>query len=180
MHFVIPPDTLNGGGNNDLLEGGSENDKLYGNNGSDTLKGGSGGDYVHGGNGDDELYGGNGNDKIVGGSGADVAYGGGGADTFVFGNNQMIDFYSLSGSNVERYQNIDLIADYDVGVDHIDLSGLTGVNSLDDLVVWKPSEYGGGNGEYFAISVKSTGERILVDLNETGVTYSEFTDTLIF
>ncbi len=173
-------DTLKGGGNNDLLEGGSENDKLYGNNGADTLKGGSGSDYVHGGNGDDELYGGNGSDKIVGGSGADVAYGGSGADTFVFGNNQMVNFYGLSGSNVERYQNIDLVADYDVSADHIDLSGITGVNSLDDITVWKPSEFGGGNGEYFAISITSTGERILVDLNETGVTYSEFTDTLIF
>ena len=173
-------DVLKGGGNNYLLDGGTDNDKLYGNSGTDTLKGGAGNDYLHGGSGDDVIYGGSGNDKIIGSSGADTVYGGSGADTFVFGNNQMVNFYGLSGTNVERYQNIDLIADYDVSVDHIDLSAITGVNSLDDITVWKPSEFGGGSGEYFAISISSTGERILVDLNETGVTYAEFTDTLIF
>lgn len=60
------PDTLIGGGGDDLLQGGDFNDGLAGGDGGDT------------------LFGGKDNDRLTGGSGSDLLTGGKGDDVFVY------------------------------------------------------------------------------------------------
>ena len=107
-------DLLNGGGGNDVLKGGSGNDRLLGGKGRDKLFGQNGEDVLKGGAARDTLKGGNGNDEIDGGRGWDVLWGGRGADDFVFG----------------RRDGRDVIRDFAVGRDEIDLSG-TGLDLSD-------------------------------------------------
>ncbi len=105
-------DTVFGGAGNDVLQGGADQDRLYGDGDGDTLSGGTGEDLLSGGPGNDLLAGNAGrdtldggfsNDTLTGGMGQDVLTGGAGADLFVFG----------KGSGA------DVIADFEVGVDHI-------------------------------------------------------------
>lgn len=93
-------DTLSGGAGNDTLDGGGSNDTLDGGAGADTLVGGAGADTLKGGAGDDILTGGEGKDRLTGGEGS---------DTFVFRPTDL-----ASGS--------DLILDFELGRDHIDVS----------------------------------------------------------
>jgi len=81
---------------------GSGNDKLIGNDAGNTLDAGAG---------DDNLTGGGGNDRLIGGSGTDSLTGGTGSDTFVF----------ASGDSTGLGR--DVIADFEKGLDRIDLSG---------------------------------------------------------
>ncbi len=92
------------------IEGTSGNDHLTGTLGDDTILGLAG---------NDTIYGLSGDDTIDGGAGFDLLYGGVGADTFVF----------ADGTNV------DMVYDFDLGVDSIQLSGF----AEDDVAV---SEYG--------------------------------------
>ncbi|MGL4309260.1 MAG: M10 family metallopeptidase C-terminal domain-containing protein [Paracoccaceae bacterium] len=128
-------DTLLGGSGNDRVSGGEDNDQIAGGNGQDTLlgdpgndtlsgdasndrlEGGTGQDSLDGGIGSDTLMGGSGQDKLVGGVGSDVLYGQGDGDTFIFG----------------RGCGIDRIADFQNGLDHIDLSAF-GFGSFEDLL----------------------------------------------
>lgn len=105
-------DTLRGGAGNDLLAGHLGNDLLLGGSGSDTLRGGAGHDTLESGKGRDLLHGGNGNDKLYGGLGADVLIGGSGTDRFVF----------RSFHDSSTHAGIDVIRDFQVGVDKIDIS----------------------------------------------------------
>ena len=107
-------DKITLGAGNDIGEGGAGNDKLYGNNGSDELRGGAQADNLFGGSGADELFGDNGKDKIDGGAGGDIMTGGFGADTFV-----------LLGSSGN-----DVIRDFVIGTDKIDLDGSLKFNDL--------------------------------------------------
>jgi len=85
----------------------------------DTLVGGTGGDIVIGGIGNDRLTGGQGDDIIRDGGGIDVMTGGAGADIFVL------------ASDGDR----DTIMDFEVGVDHIDLSAWPMLRSRDQLTM---------------------------------------------
>jgi Ca2+-binding RTX toxin-like protein len=67
---------------------------------------------------DNVLYGNSGNDRLIGGAGADTLYGGGGSDAFVFQ-----DGY---GS--------DLVADFETGLDKVDLAGVASVHSFSQLI----------------------------------------------
>ncbi|PCH72121.1 MAG: hypothetical protein COC12_06730 [Rhodobacteraceae bacterium] len=98
-------DTLNGGGGNDILRGGRAGDKLIGDFGDDTLRGGVGNDDLAGGAGDDILIGGAGKDKLNGGTGSDM---------FVFNR------APHSPNSSAR----DVIQDFELGIDRIDLSDL--------------------------------------------------------
>lgn len=102
-------DRLLGGHGDDTLLAGDGNDSLQGGFGSDILFGGAGTDGLLGGGGDDVLDGGSGDDVLEGGLGFDVLAGGFGGDRFVF--------KSLDGS-------VDRIADFEIGMDVIDLSGI--------------------------------------------------------
>ncbi len=133
-------DTLTGGDNADFIDGGADNDRLFGRSGDDDLRGGLGSDFMSGGMGDDQVIGDDGSDKMFGGDGddtlnggrdqdtirggdgddeikggrlADVLNGGAGADVFVYGVKQD----SSTGAS-------DVIQDYEVGIDVIDLSGV--------------------------------------------------------
>ena len=68
--------------------------------------------------GDDELYGGPGNDWIDGGFGDDLLAGGQGADVFIF----------------TPWNGKDLVTDFHVAEDKIDLTAFADIDSVDDLM----------------------------------------------
>ncbi|WP_263846350.1 FG-GAP-like repeat-containing protein [Roseobacter sinensis] len=90
--------------------------------GDDALLGEGGNDVLEGGYGSDRLDGGVGNDRLIGGEGADTLTGGEGSDVFVFDEN--------AHSTLDTR---DMITDFEVGLDQIDLSGIGGI-SFSDLV----------------------------------------------
>ncbi|WP_438749613.1 calcium-binding protein [Pararhizobium sp. O133] len=96
--------------------GSREGETLNGGAGDDEIYGGGGNDYLIGGDGIDKLFGGAGND-ILDGRGGDILYGGTGNDTFF-----LSDRYSVSM----------VIADFEVGVEKIDLTTI-GISSLDQV-----------------------------------------------
>jgi Ca2+-binding RTX toxin-like protein len=116
-------DTLRGYGGNDILFGGKDNsadasnkDSFLGGDGNDTIYGGSDADLLEAEAGADLIFGGDGNDTLNGGSGADELWGGAGNDTLTGGAGaDLFGFVSGSGS--------DQIADFEVGIDLLDLSG---------------------------------------------------------
>lgn len=118
-------DKIYGAAGDDTLLGNSGDDRLDGGAGHDTLKGHSGNDLLMGGAGEDTLFGGSGNDKLRGGAGDDILFGQSGADLFV----------------LARGEGRDIIKDFKDGVDHIDLSALTGARSMDQI---KISDAAGG------------------------------------
>lgn len=131
-------DVLEGGNGNDTLDGGSGEDKLAGGNGNDTLSGGSGNDALDGGAGNDMLDGGTGNDRLVGGSGTDTLKGGSGDDVLIGGEGKD----SLSGGDgndtfvflpIDGKSPGDMINDFEIGHDHIDVSAFGLENGAKDI-----------------------------------------------
>lgn len=98
-------DIIAGNSLDNLLQGAAGADTLKGNAGADLIEGNSGTDSLLGSSGADTLNGGIGNDTLSGGQGTDTLTGGSGADTFVIRPN--------SGK--------DVITDFEVGIDRIDL-----------------------------------------------------------
>jgi len=88
-----------------------------GGSGDDTLIASDYGCTLQGGGGSDILLGGNGSDVLIGGLGVDILTGGGGADNFVF----------ASGDSSASAGQHDRIADFSVGVDRIDLTGIDAI-----------------------------------------------------
>ncbi|MBJ6125028.1 peroxidase family protein [Microvirga splendida] len=126
---------LKGGGGHDTLKGMSGNDKLYGGSGNDRLEGRRGDDYLDGGSGMDRLYGGSGDDHLKGRSGDDRLNGGSGNDRLDGGggNNRLT---GGSGDDVfvfDKKHGTDVVTDFRVGHDRIDVSDLSGVNSMADV-----------------------------------------------
>lgn len=103
----------------DVGTGGDGTDVLQGNGGDDNLQGAAGDDFIFGGTGDDIVRGDTGDDVIVGGAGSDIAIGGAGTDIFEF-----FDFQFEAG-------DIDLIRDFEVGIDSVVIVGTTDA-SFDD------------------------------------------------
>lgn len=106
-------DTLDGGAGYDILNGDAGSDRLFGGDGYDTLSGGIGNDLLQGGAGKDFLAGGEGRDTLVGGAGLDVMRGDEGRDVFKF--NAVED---------SDWNGRDLIMDFEIGQDKIDLSAI--------------------------------------------------------
>ncbi|WP_348256876.1 M10 family metallopeptidase C-terminal domain-containing protein [Leptolyngbya sp. PL-A3] len=98
--------------------GGDGHDRLYGKQGNDVLNGGDGSDRLYGDAGRDRLYGGRGNDLMVGGAGRDTLTGGQGRDRFTY----------LSRNDFQ-----DVISDFEILKDRIDLSHIQGISSMRDL-----------------------------------------------
>lgn len=90
---------------------------LQGGIGNDTFTGGVGNDLISGGEGDDRLFGGAGNDILMDGAGSDQMTGGAGADIFV-----------MAGDGIP-----DLVIDFQVGIDRLDLSDWGRIYSLEAL-----------------------------------------------
>jgi len=110
-------DLIFGGKGSDLLKGGAGDDVLFGEAGADLLYGGAGNDWLFGGAGNDRLWGGAGRDYLDGGRGNDWLSGGRGADVFAFADR--------SGK--------DVIADFEIGRDLIDLSQRSDVGRWRDI-----------------------------------------------
>ncbi|NBB14521.1 hypothetical protein GVN21_04000 [Caulobacter sp. SLTY] len=85
--------------------------QLTGNAGANTLDGAAGNDNINGGLGAD---------RIIGGTGNDILTGGGGIDTFAVRQESVYSSRSPQGRSLE----VDTIADYQIGVDIIDLSAI--------------------------------------------------------
>jgi len=144
-------DTLTGNGGDDILDGGKGADQMTGGTGNDTYSVDNAGDvvtelanegtdlvrsrinYTLGANVENltletgagnlsatgnalnnTIIGNDGNNTITGGSGLDTLTGGAGVDTFVFG----------AGDTSAVYAQRDIITDFTVGTDKIDLSGI--------------------------------------------------------
>jgi VCBS repeat-containing protein len=112
----------------DVVSGLDGSDVLHGENGNDQLSGGAGIDFLYGERGDDILDGGDGNDELDGGPGDDQLTGGNGSDTFII---------TKEAGSVDSGD--DTILDFGVGVDHLQLNGLT-VNSLTSADVDRTGE----------------------------------------
>ena len=103
-------DIVFGGAGNDRLNGASGRDKLIAGGGNDRLAGGTGADILRGESGNDRMFGHAGNDTLVGGNGVDTLTGGAGEDVF--------RFFDAGNS---RFATPDLITDFDVDRDRLDL-----------------------------------------------------------
>lgn len=84
----------------------------------ENVNAGSGDDWIFGGIADNALNGGAGNDTLIGGGGDDTLTGGEGNDVF----------------GVEGIAGSVQVTDFTKGTDQIDLSGVGGVESFDDIV----------------------------------------------
>jgi Ca2+-binding RTX toxin-like protein len=127
--------TLIGSSFDDDLFGRGGNDRLYGRGGDDYLSGGTGNDRLDGGSGFDDVYGGSGNDKLAGASGDDLLSGGSGNDQILGGTGNDALF---GGSGVDFFQfdfadGFDVIYDFNLGIDFIDVSGTGAIDPLDLL-----------------------------------------------
>lgn len=107
-------DTITGSSDNNVLCGFDGNDTLKGLGGKDTLVGGNQMDTLDGGLGSDTLKGGGGADILIGGKGKDKLFGGNGADTFLF----------KSANHSTNNNKADVIKDFAIGTDLIDLFGV--------------------------------------------------------
>ena len=110
-------DFVIGSAGNDRVMGHQGNDRIYAGGGADWLGGATGDDVLNGGDGNDTLSGGDGADRLLGAAGNDNLLGGAGADRFIF----------FAG------QGTDLIADFQDGVDKIDI--WSGATSFADIQV---------------------------------------------
>jgi Ca2+-binding RTX toxin-like protein len=129
-------DTLYGDAGDDALYGSGEADLLYGGTGNDVLFGNLGNDVLFGGEGYDNLIGNEGNDILYLEHGLNIAYGDSsssingavGNDLFV------VDKWteSVSGGVLVGFVK-DLIRDFDINHDVLDLSQFYHITSLEDL-----------------------------------------------
>ena len=113
-------DILKGNGSSNILDGGLGNDTLIGNAGADNLFGDAGSDDLFGGSEADVLHGGAGNDNLNGDAGNDFLTGDGGKD-FLTGGANTDHFVFNATSESKRGANRDVITDFLVGTDIIEL-----------------------------------------------------------
>ncbi len=86
------------------------------------IKGGSGGDTITGGKGKDKVTGGAGNDKISGDEGDDSIEGGKGTNTLTGGAGKDRFIYKTSREEITKVADADLITDFNVDDDVLDLA----------------------------------------------------------
>lgn len=145
-------DKLFGLGGSDTLMGGTGRDVIKGGANNDTLLGNKGGDKLFGNGGKDTLKGGAGNDRLTGGGGKDTLTGGKGADEFRF----------VKVSDSKTGGASDVILDFRVGVDKINLSALTATPFTFDVGF-------SGTGPSVTTSQGATKLFVLVDVNGDAV-----------
>jgi Ca2+-binding RTX toxin-like protein len=110
--------------------------------GDETISGSGFGDYLYGAAGNDTILGNDGADSILGGTGADTLIGGANNDFLVGGNGSDSFVFGLKSGR-------DLITDFDVSADVIDLTAYGFDGSLEDLIggCHGHGRHGGGWGE---------------------------------
>ncbi|MEM7508827.1 MAG: calcium-binding protein [Pseudomonadota bacterium] len=139
------------------LLGSAHSDRLRGDAAKNLLIGGAGDDRLFGRKGSDVLDGGEGDDHLFGNAGQDVLLGGDGADTFVY--------FRADESRV-GYIRRDIIKDFEIGQDRIDLSRLAGE---DFFVFIGEGRFSGQAGEIFYHKAESKGFTVLhADLDGDG------------
>lgn len=139
---------------NRVITGTSGNDSLSGSDSADTLLGLAGNDSLNGGAGDD---------KLDGGAGMDTLTGGAGADTFVFSNRlDSYRNYNTGGVNLG-----DLITDFNVASDKIDLSalGFTGLGDGKNDTVYLVLNSAGTKTYIKSLTADANGNRFEVALD---------------
>lgn len=117
-------DTVNGNSGNDFLNGGFGNDSIIGEPGNDTLEGWYGNDTLRGDSGNDLMSGGNGRDLLLGGNDRDTLNGGHDADTLTGGVGADHFRFSSLAHSVLAADRYDLITDFVLLGDKINLGGL--------------------------------------------------------
>lgn len=122
-------DRLFGGAGDDLLYAGEGSDALFGQAGHDTLYGEADNDRLWGGVGNDLMFGGDGNDHMNGGAGFDTITGGAGDDR-LSGNFNADTFVFADGHGRDTITDFDALNPFE----KIDLSGISAIESFDDLV----------------------------------------------
>jgi Ca2+-binding RTX toxin-like protein len=154
-------DRVLGGGQNDRIEGGLAQDKLFGNAGADLVFGDAGHDLVQGDAGADSLYGGEGNDTLIGGTEADLLEGGAGADQF--------RFVTRADSALAAP---DRIADFELGLDLIDLSRIDAVAGVtgNQAFAWIGTAAFTAEGQ---VRLASAGGGHQLEVNTTGASGAE-------
>ena len=112
------------GTNNIAIAFGAAIENAIGSNYNDTLKANDAGGTLDGRVGNDALLGGAAADRLIGGAGTDTLTGGGGADVFAFAAG---DSSAVAGKH-------DLITDFTVGADKIDLTGIDADTSTSGIL----------------------------------------------
>ncbi|EJM61988.1 parallel beta-helix repeat (two copies) [Pseudomonas sp. GM50] len=136
---------------------------VTGTSGSDSLLGSDSADTLLGLAGNDSLNGGAGDDKLDGGAGMDTLTGGAGADTFVFSNRlDSYRNYNTGGANLG-----DLITDFDITADKIDLSamGFTGLGDGKNNTVYVVLNSAGTKTYIKSLTADANGNRFEVALD---------------
>ncbi|KQV16733.1 mannuronan epimerase [Pseudomonas sp. Root329] len=136
---------------------------ITGTSGSDSLLGSDSADTLLGLAGNDSLSGGAGDDKLDGGAGMDTLTGGAGADTFVFSNRlDSYRNYNTGGANLG-----DLITDFDITADKIDLSaiGFTGLGDGKNNTVYVALNSAGTKTYIKSLTADANGNRFEVALD---------------
>ncbi|MEG3976317.1 calcium-binding protein, partial [Microcoleus sp. herbarium8] len=157
-------DKITGGDGDNDIDGGDDDDEIVGGKGKNTLKGGKGKDKITGGDGDNDIDGGDDDDEIVGGKATDKLTGGSGNDTLTgndgddsleggAGSNTLIGgvgkdtfVYRVSRQEITAVVEADLISDFNVDDDILELStaafGNLSVSSLTRLEITANSAVG--------------------------------------
>lgn len=161
-------DQLAGGIGNDTALGGAGHDVIRGQAGADSLAGGGGTDWIYGGGSNDILRGQAGADVLRGNAGADTIDGGGGADWIAGGMGKDI---LTGGAGVDSFvyrdvaesppgvANCDVITDFTVGVDKIDLRG-SGWSGAGGFATSGPLAANGATYQGVVLSIDVTGDAL--------------------
>jgi serralysin len=142
----------------------------------DQLRGDSGANDFAGGNASDRLYGRAGDDILYGEFGADALYGNSGVDTMTGGEGDVRDrfiFFQLSDSGVGA-GNRDIITDFQVGVDRIEVSRLDAdltTGGRQDFNFIGESSFSGTAGEMIQ---RTEGANTIIDADVNGDGVSDF------
>ena len=121
-------------GGKDIIYGGETIDTINSGAGDDYIVAGDGNDIINAGGGDDIIYGGTGNDTINAGSGKDTIYLEGDLDVISGGSDA--DVFKLSYQDQAVKSGLtNLIKDFELGVDTLDLSNVKSIRSMDDITI---------------------------------------------
>lgn len=169
------------------LYGSNYNDKLYGTDSANELKGYKGNDTLEGRDGNDILIGDAGNDILFGGNGADQLEGGDGKDLFMFsqGESPVMTFDGVD--TFTALNGLDVISDFTLGDDSIDLSSLDFSNAFNGTAQDENVSILDGDWDGTEFVVSNTGSDALVvydgddsaAANFTGIVLSDVDESLL-